>query len=129
MKILILGGNGMIGNSLFLELSKLFDVKVSMRYGWDRYKTFKIYRKKDCFLNIDASNIDTIENIIESFKPQVVINTIGIIKQKIDTQNIENCIFLNSIFPHKLSKLIKKLIFRLILLSSDCVFSGEGRVY
>ena len=42
---------------------------------------------------------------------------------KINIINIENSIYLNSLFPHKLSRLITKYKFRLILLSTDCVFS------
>lgn len=119
----------MIGHSLFSELRKSFDVKVSLRLGWSKYEALKFYNREDCFLNIDALDFKTIEDMIKSFRPHVVINAIGAIKQKINIINIENSIYLNSLFPHKLSRLITKYKFRLILLSTDCVFSGDDGGY
>jgi len=72
--------------------------------------------------NCDAYSVEAFEACICEFKPNVVINCIGAIKQvhfKSDETN-----YLNSLFPHKIAALSEQYNFRLIHFSTDCVFSG-----
>ena len=88
-KVLILGGNGMVGHNLLVNLKNYFDVKVTLRNKQDFYKDLKIFNKTNAFYSIDASNISTFQKIIELFKPDYIINAIGVTKQKADISRNE----------------------------------------
>jgi dTDP-4-dehydrorhamnose reductase len=66
---------------------------------------------------------------IEIVRPDVVINAVGIIKQLPDSKNVITTLTVNSIFPHRLAELSAEFGFRLITLSTDCVFSGSQGNY
>ncbi len=66
---------------------------------------------------------------IKQIEPDVVVNAVGIIKQVPLAKNVINTLLINSIFPHQLSELAEEFEFRLINISTDCVFSGEKGNY
>ena len=68
-------------------------------------------------------------NIFSSFKPDVVINCVGIIKQSDNSKHVLDSIPVNSLLPHRLSSLCRLLNARLIHFSTDCVFSGNKGSY
>jgi len=115
MRILILGITGMIGNILFKEFSKN---KNFITLGTSRNKKIK----NSFEYRLDINNIDSVEVVLKILQPDIVINTIGIIKQlNVDKKEF---IRVNTIFPYILSKLAEKYNFKIIQLSTDCVFSG-----
>jgi dTDP-4-dehydrorhamnose reductase len=68
-------------------------------------------------------------DVINDFKPEVVINAVGIIKQREDANAYIPNLEINALMPHKLSKLCENAGARLIHLSTDCVFSGNKGNY
>lgn len=129
MKIYILGVSGMLGSQIFLEFQKnsSFEVRGSIRK-----KTFGVLKifKNNIDEQIDVRNINKIEHILNSFKPNYVINCIGFVKQKISKKiDVEDVIYLNSLFPHKLFKITSKIKSKLIHFSTDCVFNGLSGNY
>ena len=128
MKILVLGGNGMIGHQLYKSWNYKHVVKVTIRSSFDKYKSKNIFRERDIFDNIDVKNKDKFEDVVYNFTPDVIINSIGITKKLANINNSETNL-INSKFPHYLSKLCQKYNVRLIQLSSDCVFSGKKGDY
>jgi dTDP-4-dehydrorhamnose reductase len=68
-------------------------------------------------------------NVIKDFKPEAVINAVGIIKQRDDTKAYIPNIEINALMPHKLSQLCAGAGARLIHMSTDCVFSGNKGNY
>lgn len=116
MKILVLGSTGMLGHvvSFYLSFKKL-------------YKVFNLSRKRSNQENsiiCDIKNLDLLEKILEEIKPDIIINCIGILKEEANN-NIDNAEFINSYFPNYLVKLSKTINFKVIHISTDCVFSGE----
>ena len=61
--------------------------------------------------------------------PEVIINAVGITKQKIKNFSQIKIEEINSLFPHKLANLCVSLEIKLIHLSTDCVFSGDKGFY
>jgi dTDP-4-dehydrorhamnose reductase len=59
----------------------------------------------------------------------VVINCIGLIKQRENVNNLLDVLPINSLFPHQLSEICKQYDVRLIHISTDCVFSGKKGGY
>jgi dTDP-4-dehydrorhamnose reductase len=66
---------------------------------------------------------------IERVRPAVVINAVGLVKQDPESKNVIKALTINAIFPHRLSELGKRLGFRLITISTDCVFDGRKGNY
>lgn len=119
-KVLVLGATGMAGHMVYNYLEKT-----------ERYIMFNtVFRTKlnnESFI-CDVRNSKNIVEIIESIKPDFVINCIGaLIKES--KENPENAVLLNSWLPHFLSHIAIIQKFKLIHISTDCVFSGKKGGY
>ena len=127
MKILILGGDGMIGHKMAQVLSaQNHEIVISIREKKDL--TLKsIPSKTKVFFN--AFLKDNILDFLDKVKPDVIINAIGVTIRKGSTKNISDTIYLNSFFPHQLSNWALAFKKRLIHFSTDCVFSGSEGSY
>lgn len=129
MKILILGSSGMLGHKLYQVLSQKFNVIGSIRDNYQSIARYKFFKERTIISGIDAKNIKTVADLINSQNPQVVINCIGIIKSLQQSQGRLNNIWINSLFPHQLYKICRSKGIRLIHISTDCVFSGKTGNY
>ena len=128
MKIYIIGITGMLGGKLFLEFlkNKTFKVRGSCRLLTQQI----IKHKKFIDLNCDVKNLEMINKKLVKYKPDLVINCAGAVKQKIGKNFDEkNTFYINSIFPHELYKISSKIKSRLIHFSTDCVFDGKKGNY
>ena len=129
MNILVIGGNGMLGHKLVQCLGERFCVYTTMRSKISKYESLNIFNKNRTFEDVAIEDFGKFEEIINKIKPDVVINAAGIIKQLPVSKDIIQTLSVNSIFPHKLAELAAKHNFRLILISTDCVFSGDKGNY
>lgn len=127
MKLLILGASGLLGNTLIKYFFRKSNYQTFGTIRDNLQVNFfdKKYHKNFRILN-DILNFAELENIIDNFRPNVVINCIGLNNKinKNDFYTIEKYILINSLLPHKLQSICSRLGIRLIQLSSDCVFSG-----
>jgi dTDP-4-dehydrorhamnose reductase len=128
-RILILGVSGMLGSALFKILSELeFEVYGTVRSA--NYKNFFNESELERIIsNIDVQNHDDLVFLFSELNPTVVINCVGVIKQKSSAKEPLVVIPINSLLPHKLSNLCFLVGARLILISTDCVFNGEDGNY
>lgn len=129
MKILILGGNGMLGHKLVQVLSREFDVMSVTRRSFETIAHFGIFDEKRTFSGIDLTDPDVLEKVVKAARPDVVINAAGAIKQAETAHSPEIMSSVNSQLPHNLAAFAKDQGFRLICISTDCVFSGEKGDY
>lgn len=130
MKILIVGTTGMLGYSLFSNLSdhEGYEVFGTVRNILGKEKFFEEYLDNLVF-DIDVNDFSKLKSAIETINPDVVINCIGLIKQhEISKQHI-NAIEINSLLPHKLAQVCDGVSAKLIHFSTDCVFSGKAGSY
>ncbi len=125
MKILILGGTGMLGHRLWLDLSQQHDVWATARGSASSLPDF--LPKQRLVPHVDAASFDSIVGAFSAVKPEVVINCVGLIKQR-DIDPL-NAIDLNARLPHQLARLCGAAGARLIHISTDCVFSGKKGMY
>ena len=130
MKILILGGNGMIGHKMYQTISKIHkDTWVTLRKSLTSYSYSEIYNPEKVIDNIDLINFQTISNQLNKINPDIVINACGItIRRGIETLK-SNSIILNSALPHFLNEWVTSNNKRLIHFSTDCVFTGAKGDY
>jgi len=127
MKILILGGDGMIGHKIVQALSaQNHEIVISVRENRDL--TFKSFSSKTKVFFNDFIN-DNILYLLDKVNPDVIINAIGITTRRVVTENISDTIYLNSFFPHQLSNWALAFKKRLIHFSTDCIFSGSEGSY
>jgi dTDP-4-dehydrorhamnose reductase len=129
MKVLILGGNGMLGHKLVQVFQDKFDVWTTLREDFAKYEKFGIFEREKTVCGVDAEKFETVKNAIESIKPDVIINAIGIIKQLPSSNNVVKTLTINSIFPHLVAETAQKVNARFIEISTDCVFSGKKGNY
>lgn len=129
MRVLITGGSGMLGHKLFQQLSNSFQVFSTIRGTFEDVGGFGIFEKDRLIENIDLSDDDAIRRSVEISEPDVVINAAGVIKQRPSSKDVITTLTVNSILPHRLATLAKEIGFRLIVVSTDCVFSGDKGNY
>lgn len=130
-RILIFGATGMLGHTLFKEMSKNEDFDV---FGTTRsasglknfFTTDELSRIRD---NVDADNFDTIMRATASVQPDIIINCIGIIKQLPIAQDPLTAITVNAQLPHRMSLIARSANARMIHISTDCVFNGTKGNY
>lgn len=119
-KILILGAAGMAGHVIYSYFKAKGEYEVFGSINREQFDDIK--------LKIDISNLDQVRNAIQNIKPDIVINCIGMLIRSSKT-NPDKTIYANAFFPHYLSKLSDELSFKLIHISTDCVFSGKSGSY
>lgn len=129
MKVLILGGDGMLGHQLLLSLQSKFNVKVTLRLDYPDYSRFGIFNHDNSYFNIDVRNFEKIIEILIEFKPDFVINTIAVLPHRSESKNTVLYIEINSLFPQKLAIECQKYKIKLIHISTDGVFSGSTGNY
>lgn len=129
-RILILGATGMLGHTLFQSLDKDKSLQV---FGTARQKIaksrFPAALAKNLLIGVDANQPKTIANAIKNVRPDVVINCVGLIKQLGQSNEVMQAIPINTLLPHQLAQWTKEMGARLILMSTDCVFSGKAGNY
>jgi len=130
MRILILGGNGMIGHKMYQIISKNHqDTWVTLRNSLSSYSYSEIYNFTKVIDNIDLVNFKLLLKQLDLINPDVIINACGItIRRGIDALK-SNSIILNSALPHFLKEWVTSNNKRLIHFSTDCVFSGAKGDY
>ena len=118
-KILVLGCKGMAGHVVknYLESTQNYDV-------WGLAKG--VLAEK--IINLDVSSTKKLKNVLNKGDFDVVINCIGLLNKTAE-DNPELAIWFNSYFPHLLASFGEKYNFKLIHISTDCVFSGKEGAY
>lgn len=127
MRVLVFGAGGMLGHKLMQVLGSNHEVFGTVRDANKQLARFAPDER--IIVNVAVEDPDWIRRAIDTIKPDVVINAIGIIKQLPDSKNVITTLTVNSIFPHRLAELGSEFGFRLITVSTDCVFSGTRGNY
>ncbi|MHB8058193.1 MAG: dTDP-4-dehydrorhamnose reductase family protein [Desulfuromonadaceae bacterium] len=129
MRILILGGDGMLGHQLLKYLQPRHQVKVTLRQDFGTYATYGLFSNKNTYDAIDIRSLERLVEVMADFRPEAVINAVGIVKQRPDAKESIPSLEINALLPHRLALLCKGIGARLIHLSTDCVFSGKKGEY
>lgn len=130
--VVILGVSGMLGHKLFQHLRTEFPFTTGvMRQSAERKPLEKVslLHGSDIRTGIDAIDFSSLRSLLEELRPDVVINAIGIVKQRDAALSPIQSITINSLLPHQLSETVARWNGRLIHFSTDCVFSGRRGRY
>jgi dTDP-4-dehydrorhamnose reductase len=130
MKIIVLGATGMLGYQVFKTcLERNITVKAVVRNKKLLTNHIGINIDSMVYEIDDIKNTNSLENLFKLFQADYVINCIGIVKQSNLAQNFHESIAINSLLPHQLEDLGRIYHFRLIHISTDCVFDGKSSNY
>jgi dTDP-4-dehydrorhamnose reductase len=118
-KILVLGAKGMAGHVIktYLESLNIYNV-------WGIARVTELSN----IISLDVSDTNKLSEILNVEKFDIVINCVGLLNKTAEA-NPELAIWYNSYFPHLLSSFGRKYGFKLIHISTDCVFSGREGGY
>jgi dTDP-4-dehydrorhamnose reductase len=129
-KVLVLGITGMLGSRVFQILSKddRYVAYGTMRHP-DSLRFFPDKWKKNIIIGINILDQDSLVDVFNRVRPDVVINCIGLIKQIANSNDPLVALPINSMLPHRLAGLCQVSGARTIHISTDCVYSGEKGAY
>lgn len=128
MKILLLGANGMLGHHFYQSWKSRHDMLVTFRGSESQYSN-EIFADSNALYNLDVRDTTYVEKIISEFRPDVVVNATGVTKQNATHAYATDTILVNAAFPHQLARTCEEHAARLVLLSTDCIFSGRKGMY
>ena len=124
LKVLVLGNKGMLGHVMY----KILQSKVNT----EKYDVLGINRSEDQkdknSYKLDVLTLDKLEQFIKNKEPKYVVNCIGsLVKASVNEPSL--AIQTNSLLPHFLNEISEKYNFKLIHISTDCVFDGKKGMY
>lgn len=119
-KVLVLGNKGMLGHVLY----EVFQANDSNK----KYDVIGINRSVDNTdsnsFTLDVLKLDELEQFIKNKTPKYIVNCIGsLVEASINKPSL--AIQTNSLLPHFLNEISEKYNFKLIHISTDCVFDGK----
>ena len=89
----------------------------------------EFYARTEPIERVDALDFERVSDAIARARPDVVVNALGIVKQRSTASDPVLSISVNSLFPHRLATLCAASGARLLHFSTDCVFSGRRGAY
>ena len=122
MKILVLGGSGLIGN-FFIHNST--DHEIITTFNKNKINTPNIISKK---INL-PDDWDKLQNLILEKKPDVILNTMAFSNSDFCETNKEKVYALHVQVTEKITTLCSKINSKIIFLSTDYVFNGQKGNY
>ena len=129
MRVLILGGDGMLGHQLLKHLQPRHEVRVTLRQDLAAYAYAGLFDRQNSYDGIDIRSMERLVEVLADFRPEAVINAVGIVKQRADAKESIPSLEINALLPHRLAILCKGIGARLVHLSTDCIFSGRKGNY
>lgn len=129
MRILVLGGDGMLGHRLLRQLRPGHDVRCTLRQDAAAYAGYGLFPPESAYFGIDVRSLERLTEVFADFRPEAVVNAVGIVKQRASASDAIPSLEINSLLPHRLSVLCRGAGARLVHLSTDCVFSGAQGMY
>lgn len=125
-RVLVLGASGMLGHTLIRVMGARHEIFGTTLRNFDTSSPLATLLGQDHWISgIDGRNWTLMETAIRQIRPNIIINCVGKIKQKISAIDVAETIHLNSLLPHQLAQISHTLGIRLIHISTDCVFAGN----
>ena len=121
MRVLVFGGNGMLGHRLCQLLSEQMDLWATFRNVPAKCGFLPDERRVD---HVPVEDQTRVKEVLDTIKPDAVVNAVGIVKQRDEAKQAVPSILINALFPHQLADLCVERSIRVIQVSTDCVFSG-----
>lgn len=126
LRILILGGSGMLGHQLWRHFSQRNEeTYATIRKRRGDYRHRGLFDNPQVIESIDARCFEDLEKALTPLRPDVVFNCIGVTKRREKEHGIIDSIVLNALLPHQLALWGRSVDARIVNFSTDCVFDGS----
>src|SRR6476469_4426037 len=103
MRVLILGGSGMLGHKIWQTISPHFETHVTFR-DFAPYLGVGMFDASRALDGVTAEDFDSVQRAFAAVHPEVVVNCVGIVKQDAAAKDPYKSISINSLFPHRLAR-------------------------
>ncbi|MDP2753831.1 MAG: SDR family oxidoreductase [Nitrospirota bacterium] len=116
-RVLVLGADGMVGHIARIYLSErghdVVSIARSISPDWER---------------LDLEDESALRSFLAVQHPEYVLNCVGVLIKE-STEDPLRAIRLNALMPHVLESVAERYDFKVVQVSSDCVFSGKRGPY
>lgn len=129
MRVLVLGGSGMLGHKLVEGLGPRFETWAAVRGDVPSPAAAPLLPAARTVTRVRAEEPATIARALDASGAEAVVNAIGIVKQADAARDPVPSIRVNALFPHELAAACAARGARLVHVSTDCVFSGARGGY
>lgn len=129
MRILVFGGDGMLGHALLRAWGERHQLFATYRADEAAYRGNPATPGVTSLHGVDVRNLQDVVSAVATARPDAVVNAVGIVKQRPTAKESIPSLEVNALFPHRLSEVCKAAGARLVHLSTDCVFSGRKGGY
>ncbi|MEK8131264.1 SDR family oxidoreductase [Paenibacillus filicis] len=130
MKVLVIGGHGMVGHMLlrYLAASTAHELYYTVRPVLAEPEDDRRIELPGARLYVDVTDWQRVSHAVQLVRPDVIVNAAGILNDCARQREVE-AYEVNGMLPHRLARLTESLGSRLIHISTDCVFNGERGKY
>jgi dTDP-4-dehydrorhamnose reductase len=129
MTVLVLGASGMLGQAVFRYLRRAEAPTRGTVRSLAVLQGFSEPDRPFIDAGVDVARPDDLIRAFGSARPDVVINCVGVVKQRAEASDPLHTVPINTLLPHRLAALCEASGARLIHISTDCVFSGRAGNY
>jgi dTDP-4-dehydrorhamnose reductase len=129
MRILVFGGDGMLGHALLRAYRGRHELFATYRQDASAYPATSIGEGVDSLFGVDVRSLQDVVGAVAAARPDAVVNAVGIVKQRPTAKESIPSLEVNALFPHRLSEVCRAAGARVVHLSTDCVFSGRKGSY
>lgn len=130
--IAVLGATGMLGHKVFQRLTAAMEGVTGLARGdrmTDPISAIPLLAGPDVVWNVNVEDLPALGRRLEELKPRVLVNCVGIVKQRWEAKVAVPSILVNSLLPHWLAERVRLWGGRVIHFSTDCVFNGRKGLY
>lgn len=129
MRILVLGGNGRLGHRLWLAARDRHETWATFRGRLEGQPWATLFDRRRAIEDVRGNDLSSLDRALATARPDVVINALGLVKQRPDGADAGPAFVANCLVPQYVSHRCSAAGIRLIQVSTDCVFSGSKGSY
>lgn len=119
----------MLGHKMYQTLASRFPETYCTIRSSETDPSIELLRRESVIQDVDAADFNGLSTLLNDLGPSVVVNCVGVIKQRKAADKPIPSITINSLLPHELAAICEEMGTRLIHFSTDCVFSGAKGAY
>jgi dTDP-4-dehydrorhamnose reductase len=119
----------MLGHQLLKHFAPRCETRVTLRQPLSAYASLGLFTPANACGGIELTSADSLAPVFADFRPEAVVNAVGIVKQRPTAEEAIPSIEINALLPHRLALLCAAAGARLVHMSTDCVFSGRKGGY
>lgn len=123
MKVLITGANGQLGSQIYRILETGVSELGQIDYQYKHAEIIALDSEK-----LDITSVDSVKKSLFEIKPSIVINAAAYTKVDDCEENYELAFKVNSLGARNLAMACETIGAKLIHISTDYIFSGDGTV-